>query len=268
MSVCTRFRRDGARCANQTNYIDGWCRAEDCDGFLRSEQSRAPESVGTAHGTAKHIRLSRDLPVGDITVEDVHDIRVTVRAVDSFRYHHGGDQRAAEVQLRNMLEDFLLKSARRPSSGGYLRLSRDGFDVVLSPGRDTITAYSTIHRERTWDQVKSGVKSRFKNSAGSTAPRPEAGPPVSMSDFADNFDPAAVHLTVRVRQSYAPICGIARSSHAELEAAIRKPVGEWKSGTVAHLDDGPFELEIAGRYWLVSPDCRVLIAVRDHPFKL
>ncbi|MDI9913688.1 hypothetical protein [Rhodococcus sp. IEGM 1379] len=211
--------------------------------------------------------MSQDTPIGDITIEDVADVRVSLRAVDSFRYHHGGDLKAAEIQLRSMLEDFLLKSARFLSGGGYLQMSRDGYALVLSPDRGTITGYSTVHRERTWEQVKSGVKSRFKNRGESTAPRPEAGPPVSTADFADNFDTASVHLTARVRQSYAPICGIPRTSHAELEAAIREAIGEWKSGTVAHLDDGPFEFEIDGRYWLVSPDCRVLIGARDHSFR-
>lgn len=272
MAVCTRFRRDGARCTNWTEYFDGWCREGGCDGFLRAEQSGAPESVGVPHGTAKHIRMSQDSPIGDVSVEDVHDIRVTVRAMDSFRYHHGGDERAAEIQLRNMLEDFVLKSAHRPTGSGYLRLSRSGFDIVLSPDRGTITGYSTIHRERTWEQVKSGVKSRFKNGSASTAPRPEAGPPVSMPDFADTFDPASVHLTARVRQSYAQIAdaqngGSPKTSHTELEAAIREAVGKWKSGTVDHLDDGPFEIEINGRYWLTSPDCRVLIGVREQSFK-
>ncbi|RZL25398.1 MAG: hypothetical protein EOP31_09820 [Rhodococcus sp. (in: high G+C Gram-positive bacteria)] len=264
MSVCTRFRRDGVRCTNQTEYVDGWCRADECDGFLRAEQSGAPESVGVPHGTAKHIRMSRDLPVGDISVEDVHDVRVTVRATDSFRYHHGGDERAAEFQLRNMLEDFLLKSARRPSSGGYLRLSRNGFDVVLSPDRGTITGYSTIHRERTWEQVKSGVKSRFsgRSHGGPGVPRPDIGPPVLAEDFANTFDPASVHLTVRVRQAFARIHALT----SDVDTTIRQSLAQWDPRTLVSIDEGLFEIQADNNFWLVSPDCRVLIGVRDHPF--
>ena len=267
MPVCTRFRRDGVRCTNPTEYVDGWCRADGCDGFLRAEQSGAPESVGIPHGTAKHIRMSQDLPVGDISVEDVHDVRVTVRATDSFRYHHGGDERAAEFQLRNMLEDFLLKSARKPSSGGYLRLSRNGFDVVLSPDRGTITGYSTIHRERTWEQVKSGVKSRFSSRSrdGSGAPRPELGPPVSAEDFADTFDPTSVHLTVRVRQAYARL-HTPTAPGDDVDTTIRQTLEQWDPQALVRLEEGLFEIQADNNFWLISSDCRVLIGVRDHPF--
>ena len=231
---------------------------------MRAEQSGAPESVGVPHGTAKHIRMSQDLPVGDISVEDVHDVRVTVRATDSFRYHHGGDERAAEFQLRNMLEDFLLKSARRPSSGGYLRLSRSGFDVVLSPDRSTITGYSTIHRERTWEQVKSGVKSRFstRSHSGSGVPRPETGPPVFAEDFVDAFDPSSVHLTVRVRQAFGRIHALT----VDIDTALRRSLAQWDPGSLVQLGEGLFEIAADNKFWLVSPDCRVLIGVRDHRF--
>ena len=137
-------------------------------------------------------------------MEDVTTIGITKRAIDSFRRHHGGGERDAEVQMRSMLEDFLLKSARSESSGGFLKLAREGYVLALAPNRQTITGYSAVHRERTWEQVKTGVKSRFRKRNGREAsgPAPEMGPTVELSGFSTAFDPVTVHLTARVRRSY------------------------------------------------------------------
>ena len=67
MKRCNRFRRDGSACTNETGNSDGWCRQPDCPGFRRSDPSRAPEAAGGGpHGTAKHIRETGGLPLGDI----------------------------------------------------------------------------------------------------------------------------------------------------------------------------------------------------------
>jgi hypothetical protein len=100
---------------------------------------------------------------------DLVEVRITTRAVDSFRFHHGGGITSAETQLRAMLEDFLLKSVQERTTSGYLKLFRKGFALVMSPGLDAVTGYSSLHRERTWEQVKAGVPSRIRheNSVGS-----------------------------------------------------------------------------------------------------
>ena len=126
------------------------------------------------------------------TVEDISTIHVAKNAIDRFRHHHGGNRPEAEVQLRCMLEDFLLKSARSVSSGKRLKLPREGYAIFLSPTGDTVTSYSTVHRERTWEQVKSGVKSRFESPMPERLRahlRREAGE-VDLSAFGTTFRPA------------------------------------------------------------------------------
>jgi hypothetical protein len=264
MKPCTRFRADGSACTNRTDYTDGWCRADDCPGFLRPDPTKAPLTNGSLQGTDKHILQTGSMSVGDVSVEDVGAISITRRAIDSFRRHHGGDKRDAEVQLRSMLEDFLLKSARKESSGGFLTLAREGYVLVLAPDRQTITSYSTVHRERTWEQVKVGVRSRYKKRNGREAsgPAPEMGPTVELSGFSTAFDPVTVHLTARVRGSYARIAGLEQVSDEELDAAIRGACSEFGSGSVAQRLDACFEMDVAGRIWLVSPDCRCLYGVK------
>jgi hypothetical protein len=186
--------------------------------------------------------------------------------LDSFRYHHGGAQTEAEIQLRGMLKDFLLRSARRVSQTGYLVLSREGYELTLSPARDTITGYSTIHRERTWEQVKTGVKSRFKGhgkTREATGPAPEAGPPLQLEQFPNAFDPASVHLTGRVRGSYAKLAGLSWASDEELDGHIREAASHIRQGKVARRGDGMFEIAAADRTWLVSADCQSLVGVKS-----
>ncbi len=262
------FPREWSACTNQTDYADGWCRQQDCPGFPRPDPAQAPISNGAPHGAAKHVRQTGALPTGDVTVEDVPTVRITTRVLDSFRLHHGGGEREAEVQLRTMLEDFLLKSARSVSKGGYLKLAREGYELILSPGRDTIISYSTVHRERTWEQVKAGVKSRFKNhgkARTASGTEPEAGSLVKLSNFGTAFDPVAVHLTARVRSSYAKIAGLAWVSDQELDATIRAACAEFMSGNVVQRDDGCFEVGVVDRIWLVAPDCRSLVGVKSAP---
>jgi hypothetical protein len=264
MKPCKRFRADGSACTNRTDYTDGWCRSDDCPGFLRHDPAQAPLSQGSPHGTAKHILQTGGLSVGDVSVEDVAAIGITMSAIDSFQRHHGGGERDAEVQLRAMLEDFLLKSARSESSGGFLKLAREGYELVLAPARQTITGYSTVHRERTWEQVKAGVKSRFgkRNEREASGPAPDRGPTVELSGFSRAFNPVTVHLTARVRRSYARNAGLAQTSDEELDAAIRNACSEFGSGNVNQRLDRCFEIDVADQIWLVSPDCRCLYGVK------
>jgi hypothetical protein len=266
MKRCNRFRHDGSACTNNTDNADGWCREPSCPGFQMPDPSRAPESSGAPRGTAKHIRETGDVSTGDITVEDVPDVRVTTRATDSFRFHHGGGARAAEVQLRSMLEDFLLKSARKVTKHGFLVLSREGFDLTVSPDRNTITGYSTIHRERTWEQVRAGVASRIRSAKrrSPSGPPPESGPAVELADFGFAFDPATVHLTGLVRTSYARITERMSVSDEELDAAIREACADFAFGRVAKTENGCFEINTADQNWVVSPDCGSVFGVKNR----
>ena len=225
-------------------------------------------SKGAPQGTAKHIKETGSVPTGNVDLEDVPTIQITKRALAHFRYRHGGGDREAEVQLRTMLEDFLLKSARNALKGGSLMLAKDGYALILSPGRDAITGYSTSHRERTWEQVKAGVKSRYKKGGmarDASGPAPERGPAVALSEFESEFRPADVHLTGRVRGSYAKIAGLGMVSDEDLDASIRAACAEFRSDCVVQRDDGCFEVNLGGRTWLVSTDCRSLFGVKRAP---
>lgn len=277
VQTCSRFRADGSACENVTDHADGWCRAPECPGYRRASVSVAPE-VGNhgPRGTKKHIEQTAHVPLGQIDLEDVADVRVSLKAVESFRFHHGGGAREAETELRLMLEDFLLKSSRRISPQGFLALARDGYEIVLNPERSVVTAYSTIHRERTWEQVKAGVRSRFAGSSTRSAgswgrqkvgEAPEPGEPVDVDGFGAAFDADRVHLTGRVRTSFAKVEGLVRATDEDLDVALRAAAGQaGTSGVVSRRADGLFEVtDVSGRVWLVSPDALALVGVKRLP---
>lgn len=165
-----------------------------------------------------------------------------------------------------MLEDFLIKSARSRSETGYLRLAREGYELTLSPDRATLTAYSTVHRERTWDQVKRGVPSRFgKRLRPESGPRPEPGPPVPFDQFTAVFDPDTVHLTSRVLGSFARLAALRAASNDELEQALRAAVRQLETGTVTCRENDLLEVEVDHLRWLITPDCRLVVGVRRAP---
>jgi hypothetical protein len=99
-------------------------------------------------------------------------VHVTQRAVESFRYHHGGSDTQARLHLHSMLEDFTLQSVHTTVRGGFVVLSRAGYRVVLSPDLNAITGYSTLHQERTWSQVRTGVASRISRRHRRAPKRP------------------------------------------------------------------------------------------------
>lgn len=264
MQRCARFRRDGTKCTHITEHADGWCRQVDCPGFVRPDPSKAPETFGSPRGTDKHVRASSGGKI-DLGVDEVPDVHVTMRAIDSFRFHHGGDRRSAEVQLRAMLEDFLLKSASAVSASGFVRLSRQGYDLVVSPDHSAVTGYSTVHRERTWEQFKSKVPSRFRRRPGERAspgPPPEPGPPVPLARFAEAFDADRLHPTGRVQRSFARLSGMTDDSDEDLLSALIRCAARLVDGTVTQREDGLFEVEEAGLIWLVTEDCRTLVGVK------
>ncbi len=167
-----------------------------------------------------------------------------------------------------MLEDFLLKSAKRVSATGYVSLARDGYTMTLAPEGDAIVGYSTVHRERTWEQFKSGVKSRFKRSGKQrefSGPPPDAGPPVDLPNFWNAFDAQSVHLTGRVRRDFVKLEDLASASDDELDQALRLRCADFNSGLLTQREDGFFTVSLGGRLWLIGPDCRSLIGVKLVP---
>ena len=138
-------------------------------------------------------------------------------------------------------------------------MSRQGYDLVLSPDRRAVTAYSTVHRERTWEQVKSGVRSRFRRQPSPN--RPAMGPTIALPDFGTSFDPATIYLTKSAMTSFARVGGRTQATDAEIETALRGALRELPAERATQRDDGVFEIASGGDIWVISPDCRSLIVV-------
>ncbi len=163
-----------------------------------------------------------------------------------------------------MLEDFILKSAKRTLKSGLVQLSREGFVLVVTPNGDSIRGYGTVHRERTWEQVKAGVRSRFKSGGlvrTAAGPAPDEGPAVDLDAFPKSFEPAHIYLTARVRQAFAKLCEMGSTSDGDLDEAIRSSVKDSLPGDITQCSDGGFELRGADVVWRISADCRRLIGI-------
>lgn len=258
---CSRFRTNGTRCENETSYLDGWCRAQDCPGYTRPDPQPAPDTSRTESSEVIPSGASRDLLV-ELSVDTASDVEVTRRAVDSFRRHHGGSEREARVQLRSMLEDFLLDSKRRITQTGFTVLSRDGYRIVLDPDRRAVTGYSTAHRERTWAQVAAGVPSRIRPRLPVDRPAPEAGPPLPIDRVADAVDAASVRVTLRALREYGRLADL-DGDPAATEAALRAELRGLPQGSVLPAREGTAaSIDTGQRVWLVTVDARTVISVQ------
>jgi hypothetical protein len=267
---CTRFRRDGEPCGNFTASADGWCRQEGCLGFVRpaplldeNHDKRAPR------GTAKPSEATGALPL-DLDIDEVEDVRVSQRARDSFRFHRRGSDAEAEVQLRAMLEDFLLHGARSVRRSGFVILARSCFELFLDPSLGTITGYETVHRERTWEQVKAKVPSRYGNRKANRVkrqgltPPPDRGPVLTPVEVLAVLDPAAVYLFGRVLDSYARVRKVKGLDDDGLDRALRFELASGLTGArVGPGTDKHLVHLVAGDLtWLITPDAAAAVGVR------
>ncbi|MCM3922053.1 hypothetical protein ND748_10330 [Frankia sp. AiPs1] len=228
----------------------------------------APEIVGGRPGTARRIDAPPSTPL-DLGPDEAYEIGVSLRARDSFRFHHGGSDEAAEAQIRSMLEEFLVRSARTVSARGFVRLARDGYSVVLTPEGTAVTEYSTVHRERTWAQVRAGVPSRFRRRRSgrgylrdAAGDPPAPGAPVARLDVPSAIDPATVYLSSRARTSFDRILHLHGATDEELDDEIRMRLASLPAGTVGLARERPgVEIVVDGLRWLVSDDARVIVGV-------
>lgn len=268
---CERFRADGIRCDHVTANRDGWCRASDCPGFVRATTASAPQLGPADDDGADDLDPPRRAPLRpamvDLGVETVAEVVVTTRAIDSFRFHHGGSAAAARTQLRSMLAEFLLES-KKQTDGHYYLLSRRGYWLVLSPDRSAITGYRTVHRERTWEQVERKVPSRFVPTAvrkdGAARPAaPEPGSALPASQIPSAVDPATVYFTGRARGEFVKIRGFREIDAEGLDAAIRDAArGIAESSHAVTRDDGLIVVVSDEMQWLIRPDALVIISVK------
>ncbi|MCZ0984281.1 hypothetical protein ACWEN4_27250 [Streptomyces violaceorubidus] len=155
---CTRYNKDGSRCAVKTVTADGWCRT--CDGFGRPEAAQPKKEPVLQQAT-----LWRETSDRPLESDEAYEVSISNAALNHFIDAHGGDRRAAEAQIRSLLEDLLTTGARpalrHPETGRWrLRTQRDKFSVTLSRDASVVTGYKARHVDRTYAQVKAGVPSR------------------------------------------------------------------------------------------------------------
>lgn len=267
---CERFRRDGTACDNDTTNADGWCRDPQCQGFTRARTVLTDEHRHgrPPRGTRAHIAATGHQRV-EMGTDEAYDVHITRAAVESFQHHHDGSERAARTQLRTMLEDFLLVSARKWTPAGYVVLARDGFEVILAPSLTAVTGYASSHSERTWDQLKAGIPSRLGRRHATYlpgTPPPEQGDPLPLEQVIAAIDPQTVHLSRRVRTSYARLFKARDVSPDELDAAIRDALGALGSGVANRDRDLPGTQIVTEQLrWLVADDASSIIGVAKVP---
>ncbi len=265
-TICERFRSDGDRCQNTTDNADGWCRQPGCDGFLRRSASNAPESLGAPRGTRSHIAKAASPRPEGVVFDQVDEVFVTQRAVEGFLFHHGGDRVAAETEILAMLEDFSLRAIGHQSSGGFLALARDGYEIVLSPDRDAVTSYSTVHRERTWSQFKAGVRSRFGKRASKAVPPPAESEPISVEppeQILALIDLEAIYLTRSAFSRGVKMMGTA-GEESEVENFLRQALrGDIVADpAVERSENGAHLIHASTRTWILRADLLMVIGVR------
>jgi hypothetical protein len=274
---CARYRRNGEPCPNTTAASDGWCRAPGCPGYVRPRATRDADADGgpgpgrPIFGTRRHVEATRDIEIG-LEIDEIDTVRISRRARDAYLEHHLGTESGAEVALRSMLEDFLLAGARAVSPAGYVTLARDGYLLMLDPELTTVVGYDTVHRERTWEQVKAGVPSRYRRRAPkrppALGPRARPGPPVPAEKLAGSVDPRRIHLASRALTSFDRIRGLSNLDDAALDAAVRAALGDALTRAVPgpRRDSHVTELVADGLSWLVTHDGRTLVAIaRQRP---
>ncbi|MFE3631547.1 hypothetical protein [Streptomyces goshikiensis] len=159
---CSRFLRDGTRCEIRTTFADGWCQR--CDGFNRAQ-------VDIPADSAQRLNDRLEWPTvtcAPLDSDEAYSVRVTKSTVEQFVGRHSGTRDAALVQIRSLLENMLIPgggTVQRHIATGKWRLSvSEGFSLFLSSEADVVTGYGTGHKERTYAQVKAGVKSRAARS--------------------------------------------------------------------------------------------------------
>lgn len=201
----------------------------------------------------------------DLASDEAYGVRLSQRAVDSFRFHHGGSDPAARSQLHAMLEDFLLSSARRVNTSGTVTLLRSGYVLTLSPRLDVVVGYQSQHRERTWEQVRAGVKSRFGKQAPPAHTIPE-GPPIELAALRSALDPRTCVLTARARTNFDRLVRegvvVAGPDDAGRETALREELRRARdTGVSSRRPDGVFEIAHLVRRWVVSPNALGLLGI-------
>lgn len=158
--TCPRYNADGSACTTTTTRADGWC--GECDGFTLA-QTTSREHVDLKWFQRRPNHQEWTAVPAPLAAEEAYEVTVAYAAREQFATRHTCTETEAEAQIRSLLEDLLLSGQIDRAEDGLYRLmfQKDGYLLLLSADTEVVKAYRTRHRERTWAQLKSGVKSRI-----------------------------------------------------------------------------------------------------------
>src|SRR5690606_16759922 len=158
---CRRFNADGTACGTPTPRLDGWC--GQCDGFINAEPSVTRRSRNNKKGNRFNRQWTRIAQVPDDL--DYSSLHLTRVALDTYAARHRCTTRQAATELTSMAEDMAISdgtSVGQSEDGALRSLSNGGYTLLFSDDWTALIGYATNHRERTWAQVRAGVKSRTR----------------------------------------------------------------------------------------------------------
>lgn len=165
---CARYSAAGRRCETLTARFDGWC--GECDGFtqaiepsLEERERKIAANRAARERAAANPGYDRVYETPPLSAEDLGVLEVGQAAIRNFLERHGGSEAAARQQILSLVEDCVTSGSahRRPSGYWTLSVKKGAYNVSITPDLDLVTNYRTLHAERTWAQVKAGVKSRL-----------------------------------------------------------------------------------------------------------
>lgn len=285
LTTCRRRRADGSVCANLTDYADGWCRQDGCTGFRgaiadadnppaaddpnHAGSGPAARSGNVAHSPWRPV-AELDLPLES---DEAYDVFVTRTARENFIGIHGGTHAAAEAEIRALVEDALHQGKARSIPNGRWQVGIEGYKATISADGAAIVRYATVHRERSYAQVRAGVPSRisarnklpsgYRRDERSEIPR-EAGTPLSV-ELLRRIDPSALVLSARAIRELARQ-GLAGDDDPSTRALIAPVLAaDLADAEITAFEYGHF-VDGATVRWKFSLDGRILVsAARRRP---
>jgi hypothetical protein len=277
LTTCRRRRADGSICANLTDYADGWCRQDGCTGFRAAIADNPPPTDEPGHEDARTTAQSANVaaipwrPVAELDLpldsDEAYDVSVTRTARENFIGIHGGTHSAAEAEIRALVEDALHHGKARALPNGRWQVAIEGYKATITSNGAAVVRYATVHRERSYAQVRAGVPSRisaknklpagYRRDERQEAPR-EPRAPLSVEALR-GIDPSALRLSARAIRELARQ-GLAGDDDPSTRALIA-PI------LIADLADGEitafeyaFLVDGATVRWKFSLDGRILVS--------
>ncbi|WP_328900945.1 AAA family ATPase [Streptomyces sp. NBC_00441] len=259
--MCTRFHSGGDRCRHTTSHADGWCKKEPCGGY------RTQDPLPT-NGYRRHPSVPADADREarlELTATQIRRLRVTTSVIKSFVASHGGTTQEAECEIRADIEEFLQRAQHSRQTNGYWLLDLDGYRFVLSSDASAVTAYQTVHAERSYAQFKVGIPSRYAGQQRRQRELVEEAGRLTDTEAIRSLDVASIHVNGQNVTFFAEcvpeVQGLPQGNvRAGLLTSLR---ADLDSGAIV---TGPKRILIIGSSltWALSVDGRALKFMRQH----